>query len=58
MTVASVEREPEVTCSRGVRLVADGLISDYKGVLFDAISLPGQSPIPQADFYTVYDSVQ
>lgn len=58
VTVASVERKPEVTCSRGVRLVADGLIGDYKGVLFDAISLPGQSPIHQAVFHTVYGSGQ
>lgn len=44
MTVASVEGTPEVTCSRGVRLVADGLIGDYGEVLFDAISLPGGPP--------------
>lgn len=44
VTVASVEGTPTVTCSRGVRLVADGLIDDYKHQLFDAISIPGGMP--------------
>lgn len=42
VTVASVEGSPTVTCSRGVRLEADGLIDEYKEQLFDAISIPGQ----------------
>ena len=41
VTVASVEAGPEVTCSRGVRLIADGLLSEYAGETYDCIALPG-----------------
>lgn len=42
--VASVEDSLTVTCSRGVRLEADGRIDDYKEQLFAAIALPGGMP--------------
>ncbi|KAF8062020.1 DJ1B [Scenedesmus sp. PABB004] len=50
VVVASVEDSLEVTCSRGVRLVADALIGDAAaaagagGAGFDLIALPGGMP--------------
>jgi 4-methyl-5(b-hydroxyethyl)-thiazole monophosphate biosynthesis len=43
VVVASVG-EKEVTCSRGVRLVADKLVSECKADTFDLIALPGGIP--------------
>ena len=40
MTVASVEPALEVTCSRGVKLVADALIGSVISESFDLIALP------------------
>lgn len=44
VTVASVMGGPTVTCSRGVKLVADAMIGDVVDKLFDAIVLPGGMP--------------
>lgn len=44
VTVASVEQQCEVTCSRGVKLVADRLIDECTGVTYDLIALPGGMP--------------
>lgn len=44
VVVASVEDGREVTCSRGVVLVADKLIGECADELFDAIVLPGGMP--------------
>lgn len=44
VTVASVERELQVTASRGVRIVADAKIDDCAGEAFDLIVLPGGMP--------------
>ena len=43
VTVASAEARAEVRCSRGVRLVADALLSDIapESAAFDAIIVPG-----------------
>lgn len=38
--MASVEQEQLVTCSRGVRLMADAMIADVAGQAFDLIALP------------------
>ena len=43
VVVASVG-EKEVTCSRGVKLVADALIGECKTAAFDMIVLPGRTP--------------
>ncbi len=42
--VASVESSLEVTCSRGVKLVADALIVDAAQHSFDLIACPGGMP--------------
>jgi 4-methyl-5(b-hydroxyethyl)-thiazole monophosphate biosynthesis len=42
--VASVEDELTVTCSRGVRLVADRRIDDCTSESWDLIALPGGMP--------------
>lgn len=44
VTVASVENSLEVTCSRGVKIVADKLISDVSEEVFDLIACPGGMP--------------
>lgn len=45
VTMASVEpRTLQVTCSRGVAIVADALITDCVDRVFDAIVLPGGMP--------------
>ena len=44
VTVASVMKELQVTASRGVQLVADALISDCVGEIYDLIALPGGMP--------------
>jgi 4-methyl-5(b-hydroxyethyl)-thiazole monophosphate biosynthesis len=46
VTLASVEKELQVTASRGVKLVADLLISDasLRSKQFDAVVLPGGMP--------------
>ena len=43
VVVASVG-EKEVTCSRGVKIVADHLLGDCKADTFDLIALPGGIP--------------
>lgn len=40
VTVASVESGREVTCSRGVKLIADNVISEVEGQEFDLIACP------------------
>jgi hypothetical protein len=40
VVVASVEPGREVTCSRGVKLVADALIGELAGQSFDLIACP------------------
>ena len=42
VVVASVG-EKEVSCSRGVKIVADALIGECKAVSFDMIALPGDT---------------
>eukprot|EP00210_Caulerpa_lentillifera_P007349 g7025.t1 len=44
VTVASVEDQLEVTCSRGVKLVADKSIQDCSLESYDLIALPGGMP--------------
>ncbi|WP_372695760.1 DJ-1 family glyoxalase III [Immundisolibacter sp.] len=44
VTVASVETELTVTCSRGVRITADVSIEACAGRRFDLIALPGGMP--------------
>ena len=44
VTVASVMDRPEITASRGVRIVADRLISEVADQDFDLIVLPGGMP--------------
>lgn len=44
VTVASVESDAIVQCSRGVRIVADALIDDVRDQAFDVIALPGGMP--------------
>lgn len=44
VTVASVENSLEVTCSRGVKLVADQLISEAAAQQYDLIACPGGMP--------------
>ena len=45
VTVASVSESLTVTCSRGVKLVADALIKDLKDdVKWDLVALPGGMP--------------
>ncbi|KAK9794647.1 hypothetical protein WJX73_008878 [Symbiochloris irregularis] len=44
VTVASVESDLEVVCSRKVKLVADKLIGDVANDKFDLIALPGGMP--------------
>eukprot|EP01089_Gocevia_fonbrunei_P005804 TRINITY_DN16303_c0_g1_i1.p1 TRINITY_DN16303_c0_g1~~TRINITY_DN16303_c0_g1_i1.p1 ORF type:complete len:209 (+),score=45.56 TRINITY_DN16303_c0_g1_i1:1-627(+) len=44
VTVASVESNLEVTCSRQVKIVADALIGDCKDKQYDLIVLPGGMP--------------
>jgi protein deglycase len=44
VTVASVGPDLAVTCARGVKLVADLLVADLGGAIFDAIALPGGMP--------------
>ncbi len=43
VTVASVG-QLQVTASRGVKIVADALIADCAGVMYDCIALPGGMP--------------
>jgi 4-methyl-5(b-hydroxyethyl)-thiazole monophosphate biosynthesis len=43
VTVASVDAR-QVTASRGVKLVADAVISDCAGTVYDLIALPGGMP--------------
>lgn len=42
--VASVENSLQVTCSRGVKIAADALISEVKDFDWDLIALPGGMP--------------
>jgi len=44
VTVASVMDQHQVTCSRGVKIVADALIGDVGARTFDAIVIPGGMP--------------
>eukprot|EP00638_Chattonella_subsalsa_P005419 CAMPEP_0117761176 /NCGR_PEP_ID=MMETSP0947-20121206/17111_1 /TAXON_ID=44440 /ORGANISM="Chattonella subsalsa, Strain CCMP2191" /LENGTH=216 /DNA_ID=CAMNT_0005582091 /DNA_START=71 /DNA_END=721 /DNA_ORIENTATION=- len=44
VTVASVAPQLQVTCSRGVKLVADVPIAEAAGVEYDAIVCPGGMP--------------
>lgn len=44
VTVASVEATREVTCSRSVRILADALITDCLGNVYDLVALPGGMP--------------
>jgi 4-methyl-5(b-hydroxyethyl)-thiazole monophosphate biosynthesis len=44
VTVASVETSSQVTCSRGVKIVADTLISECLNKNWDMIALPGGMP--------------
>jgi 4-methyl-5(b-hydroxyethyl)-thiazole monophosphate biosynthesis len=44
VTVASVEDDRVVTCSRGVKVVADKLITDVAGDEYDLIACPGGMP--------------
>lgn len=48
VTVASVESDLTVTCSRDVKIVADELISHAAKRLFDLIVLPGGAPGSEA----------
>ena len=41
VTVASIEQQKQVTCSRGVVIVADELFSDCSAKDYDIIVLPG-----------------
>lgn len=41
VTVASIEQEKKVTCSRGVAIVADSLFSEIQEEEYDIIILPG-----------------
>lgn len=43
VTVASIEREPTVTCARGCRLTADAPFAELRKETFDLIALPGGS---------------
>eukprot|EP00027_Filamoeba_sp_ATCC50430_P010576 CAMPEP_0168563536 /NCGR_PEP_ID=MMETSP0413-20121227/12727_1 /TAXON_ID=136452 /ORGANISM="Filamoeba nolandi, Strain NC-AS-23-1" /LENGTH=191 /DNA_ID=CAMNT_0008595073 /DNA_START=99 /DNA_END=674 /DNA_ORIENTATION=- len=44
VTVASVEKQLNVVCSRGVKIEADALITDCIGKNYDLIVLPGGMP--------------
>lgn len=44
VTMASVEESMQVTCSRGVRIVADAMIADVADQAFDLIAVPVQYP--------------
>eukprot|EP00889_Picochlorum_renovo_P008407 jgi/Picre1/35437/NNA_002899.t1 len=44
VTLASVEETTQVTCSRGVNIVADKLIGECAEVQFELIALPGGMP--------------
>ncbi len=44
VTVASVMAQKQVTCSRGVKIVADMRIDECKDQQFDLIALPGGLP--------------
>jgi 4-methyl-5(b-hydroxyethyl)-thiazole monophosphate biosynthesis len=44
VTVASVSGSLQVTCSRGVKLVADALLDELADTAYDAIVLPGGMP--------------
>ncbi len=44
VTVASVEKELQITASRGVKIVADARIEDCAKTSFDLIALPGGMP--------------
>ena len=44
VTVASVEKELQITASRGVKIVADTRIEDCTETSFDLIALPGGMP--------------
>jgi len=44
VTVASVEKELQITASRGVKIVADARIEDCTDRVFDLIALPGGMP--------------
>lgn len=48
VTVASVESQLQVTCSRDVKLVADKLIGEAKQQEYDLIALPGGAPGAEA----------
>jgi 4-methyl-5(b-hydroxyethyl)-thiazole monophosphate biosynthesis len=44
VTVASVEKDMQIECSSGVKLVADNFISDCESQIFDLVVLPGCMP--------------
>ncbi|EFJ36152.1 hypothetical protein SELMODRAFT_227351 [Selaginella moellendorffii] len=44
VTVASVGQEPKVTASRGVKLVADAIVSECGDEKYDLVVLPGGMP--------------
>eukprot|EP00877_Chromochloris_zofingiensis_P005234 jgi/Chrzof1/14711/Cz09g13020.t1 len=44
VTVASVEEQLQVTCSQGVKVVADKLISEAGKETYDLVALPGGMP--------------
>jgi 4-methyl-5(b-hydroxyethyl)-thiazole monophosphate biosynthesis len=50
VTVASVEDSLEVTCSRGVKIVADKLMKDAAAGSYDLIACPVSSGIPCAAY--------
>jgi protein deglycase len=50
VTVASVEGDLQVTCSRGVRLVADRYLRECVADTFDAVALPGTAPLVSPEF--------
>ena len=43
VTVASVDKQ-EITCSRGVKIIADALLSECTGKTYHLIALPGGIP--------------
>eukprot|EP01098_Paradermamoeba_levis_P007726 TRINITY_DN3212_c0_g1_i1.p1 TRINITY_DN3212_c0_g1~~TRINITY_DN3212_c0_g1_i1.p1 ORF type:complete len:188 (+),score=56.77 TRINITY_DN3212_c0_g1_i1:134-697(+) len=44
VTVASIEKEKQVTLARGTRVIADALLEEVHGKEFDLIALPGGMP--------------
>jgi protein deglycase len=43
VTVASIEREPTVTCARGLKITADTTLNEVKKDTFELIAVPGGS---------------